>query len=348
MRVLNRRFYDSYFYNLAELCDKKFDLEIIYDPARTRWASCLSENCLVFTQDYFTNGIDYSRLYPSDLDKMNNCKNFYLVSSVYNCGLDVECSTAKWLHAGSDMLMQQEQYKSADPVYHKNKNKHHVICLGLLPRPHRLITASLLLGIGLPRQSVFVDPTIHDNPSFDDYWPDHLLSAEQLDVFNRGWKLLQHNKLPNHQQRYDVSANNNADNFQKNLRNLYQNSTVEVVMETTWYNKGIFVSEKFLHTVYGCNFPILIGNPGTVNYLRNNGFDMFDDVVDHSYDLEPDPLMRIIKAVEQNKKLLLNQEYAWEMHHACKERFLANCDFVKFYMHNHFQDQFISELKQLV
>lgn len=348
MKIFNRRFYDSYFFNLAEYCDKAFNCSIIYDPAKTRWASHLSENCLVFTQDYFTDGLDYFRLYPSDIVKIDNIKNFYLVSSVYNGSFDIESPAITWLHAGSDMLLQEDQYKCVDPVEKKTSNGNHVICLGLLPRPHRLITASLLLALGVPRTSVYVDPMIHNNPKFEDYWPNHQLNRDQVDKLNLGWKILQNNKLPSHQNRYNVSANNNAENFQKNLRNLFTSTIVEVVMETTWYNKGVFVSEKFLHSVYGLNFPIIIGNPSTVEYLRHNGFDMFDDVIDHSYDLESDPLLRIMKAIENNLQLLTNKKFAESMHHDCKERLLANCDYAKFYMHSHFRNQFVCELNKLM
>ena len=45
--------------------------------------------------------------------------------------------------------------------------------------------------------------------------------------------------------------------------------------------------------------PIYISVPGYVEQLRKLGFDLFDDVIDHSYDKEPDVVKRIKMAVDQ-------------------------------------------------
>jgi len=49
--------------------------------------------------------------------------------------------------------------------------------------------------------------------------------------------------------------------------------------------------------------PIYSSIPGYVSTLRNMGFDLFDDVVDHSYDNEPDNLKRLQLAVDQLEKV---------------------------------------------
>jgi hypothetical protein len=50
--------------------------------------------------------------------------------------------------------------------------------------------------------------------------------------------------------------------------------------------------------------PIYIGIPGSVSTLRSLGFDLFDDIIDHSYDTETDPVKRIKLAVDQLEKVL--------------------------------------------
>lgn len=49
--------------------------------------------------------------------------------------------------------------------------------------------------------------------------------------------------------------------------------------------------------------PIVVGYPGIVADCKELGFDMFDDVVDTSYDYLPNDI-RAIKAVELNQDLL--------------------------------------------
>ena len=81
--------------------------------------------------------------------------------------------------------------------------------------------------------------------------------------------------------------------------------------------------------LYGCNFPILLSGVGAVAHLRELGFDMFDDVVDHSYDLLPNPIDRIIAAVDNNSRLITDIQYIKEKWVCAKDRFLFNVSVAK-------------------
>jgi hypothetical protein len=93
----------------------------------------------------------------------------------------------------------------------------------------------------------------------------------------------------------------NAKNFDLHLRSLYQDHFVEIVVETQFNVPFFGASEKFKNSVYGCSFPIVLGGYGIVKFLRNLGFDMFDDVIDHSYDCIQDPLDRLCAAINLNQ-----------------------------------------------
>jgi len=45
-----------------------------------------------------------------------------------------------------------------------------------------------------------------------------------------------------------------------------------------------FKTEKSLKPFYNLQFPIIYGHEGIVNDLRELGFDMFDDIINHDYD----------------------------------------------------------------
>lgn len=47
-----------------------------------------------------------------------------------------------------------------------------------------------------------------------------------------------------------------------------------------------------------------MGSPRSIQWFRKWGFDVFDDVVDHSYDLIGDPSERILRAIDDNIHLL--------------------------------------------
>lgn len=60
-------------------------------------------------------------------------------------------------------------------------------------------------------------------------------------------------------------------------------SYIHLVTETTIISK-IFVSEKTWKPIANGQLFLVFGNPGTISYLRDNGVDVFDDIIDHSYD----------------------------------------------------------------
>ena len=113
----------------------------------------------------------------------------------------------------------------------------------------------------------------------------------------------------------------NADNFIK-LLDVYRSANVNVVNETLYYESHGIISEKTLFAFAGLQLPIVIAHKGIVNQLRNSGFDMFDDVLDNSYDTMDNDI-RWQKAIDLNKhviegqfdydkllpRLLKNQEY---------------------------------------
>ena len=75
----------------------------------------------------------------------------------------------------------------------------------------------------------------------------------------------------------------NADNFIK-LLDVYRSADVNVVNETLYRESHGIISEKTLLSFAGLQLPIVIGHKGIVDQLRNSGFDVFDDVLDNSYD----------------------------------------------------------------
>jgi len=64
---------------------------------------------------------------------------------------------------------------------------------------------------------------------------------------------------------------------------LSRDSYIEVVTESR-YGKIPFKTEKCVKPFYNLQFPIILGHQGIVQDLRDAGFDMFDDIIDHSYD----------------------------------------------------------------
>jgi len=95
----------------------------------------------------------------------------------------------------------------------------------------------------------------------------------------------------------------NDENFVR-LAPLYAQCAVNIVTETQYDDRPGVISEKTLQAMIAKQIPIVIGHPGVVQSCRELGFDMFEDLVDTSYDwLSND--QRAETALELNQDLIL-------------------------------------------
>ena len=91
-------------------------------------------------------------------------------------------------------------------------------------------------------------------------------------------------------------------------------SIINVVAEGTAVQVGVhtvedtyirpLVSEKTTKAFVCNQFPIWLATPGFVENLRKRGFDVFDDLIDHSYDSELLSVKRIEMVAHEVKKLV--------------------------------------------
>ena len=91
-------------------------------------------------------------------------------------------------------------------------------------------------------------------------------------------------------------------------------SIINLVSEGTVVQAGIhtvedtfirpLISEKTKKAFACYQFPIWLATPGFVTHLRHKGFDVFDDLIDHSYDSELHTVKRIEMIVNETKKIV--------------------------------------------
>jgi len=93
----------------------------------------------------------------------------------------------------------------------------------------------------------------------------------------------------------DVEQHNHTDiKFFKCFIN-FVIETSSQVEKNSW--SDIFITEKSFKPFAYRQIPIWFAVPGTVNVMRNMGFDMFDDIIDHSYDEITNPQTRLINVI---------------------------------------------------
>ena len=219
----------------------------------------------------------------------------------------------------------------------------HFVSLNNMPRMHRYLTVMYLLGIGADRFGhISLNPVeLESYSSWQDFkgWWRHnnqrmdIAAFDQYDdIFDKGFRRIKQQdgyRVRSHREWAGGSKIKNQlqHNFTNNLiPTFYDHTVLEIVTETLFFQEGGIISEKYVNTVYGKNLPILICFPGVVSRLRQLGFDMYDDVVDHGYDEIDDPLLRLVTALETNRRLLMDALYARQCWQTCEPRMQHNID----------------------
>lgn len=172
-----------------------------------------------------------------------------------------------WYHYGRKNF---EKIDVAQP------RKYKLGCLNLNPRPHRIANyLALQNNKFLPDIKI----TMHENAQ--SFWRDDdvTLSDHEINEWQRIRNSLPIMKFfPN-----SISKSNDATIKLSGLEDCY----FHLVTETTVIPR-VFMSEKIWKPVAGGNLFLVFGNPGSIKYLRDQGVDVFDDIIDHSYDNEID------------------------------------------------------------
>jgi hypothetical protein len=203
----------------------------------------------------------------------------------------------------------------------------HVLCLNNNPRPHRVGVLLYLNYLGMNRNmhASFVAKERWETNT--PYTHDTILSyiypnGKIKDSLNN----ISLESIYRDSAEYVYTANeSDSENYEK-LIPLYENAIVEIITETTALENTAQLTEKFAHCVIGRCFPIIIGIYKNVELYRNMGFDMFDDIIDHSYDFEPNPFYRMKMAIDSNIEILTNKDLAFSFYEANKKRLDANVE----------------------
>ena len=118
-------------------------------------------------------------------------------------------------------------------------------------------------------------------------------------------------------------------NFDISLEDAVIESERSLVIETFFADKEICYSEKTWRAIQLPRPMLVFGSQYAIKHLRQWGFDVFDEVIDHSYDNEPDPkvrqqmiLQQLIKPInydpvlfeqkaQHNRNLLRSYQQQW-------------------------------------
>ena len=167
------------------------------------------------------------------------------------------------------------------------------------------------------------------------------IAANLLKSFDNGWLSLgMEIPLPTHPYNGYPGCEND-DNFIA-LDYIYGSTAVNIVTETQFFQHTGIVTEKTFHAWMAEQIPIVIGHKGIVEHCRQMGFDMFDDLVDNSYDTV-DGANRITAAIERNQ-YLIQGKIDLEPY---KQRLQRNREYVLWGLIDKMQADFVADARKL-
>lgn len=277
-------------------------------------------------------------------------KKFILFTSMENLEEYIKCDNLYIIPWGGDITNQMFQYKSLSPITDKKFDSPYTfVSLNRGYRHPRAVLISLLFGLNLETHGMISCMFKDDisNLIEEIKWP---FPSNQKKILNRGFKRFKKSDLliNDDKEIYQKNNNDNVSNFKNKLSHYYQQTFVEIINETSFTEKAFNLTEKTLNSIYGCNFPILLSSKGAVSFLRDIGLDMFDDIINHNYDLIENPNDRIFSAINDNLELLTNNKKIKILWKENKHRFLRNVDFVKKDLYNFYQIRAENEFSEIL
>lgn len=177
-----------------------------------------------------------------------------------------------------------------------NERNYKMLCLARQARRHRLKLASDLLDRGL-EESILMSCG----------W--HITNTDNLSVVN-----------PMHRSKFPIVLPTESDEERQAVinsgrlptPNIVKTAIFNIIPETGFEYTSIelrdgwgrgFCTEKTTRTYWMRQFPIWLTTPNFVQQQREMGFDVFDDIIDHRYDLEHSPYHRLEMVVAEIERL---------------------------------------------
>ena len=297
---------------------------------------------------YFSNPIDVGLYYNDPLqglvinyDRVNELADYSLVLADFSTehwGNDrgtIDFVYSLLEDAGINFIMLSHDYLDhlSKPKllfypywYHQSKSwfpkiynqatqpkKYKFSCLNGTPRFHRIYYYLKLLNSGLLDQGCI---SMYQRSGIDDRLDDYELPIE----IQQQWAMVKEN-LPCRNSTFD----------QKNIRDdanivhpAYSDSYINVVTETVVLPK-FYITEKTWKPIANGQLFLIIGTPGTIQYLRHQGVDTYDDIIDHNYYDSKQDWQERINCVHRLLEDLLRQDL-YQLYCQTQQRRLSNAE----------------------
>lgn len=178
---------------------------------------------------------------------------------------------------------------------------------------HRVLTPEHLVTMIYNEDIIKTDPEAREQLAL----LDKLFANKDNDYKN----IFYNNLLPHFPITNDA-AFFNLDPF-KVMNDAFLNSNLNVVTEHWHHTQTAFISEKSLKPILAGQFFVNTGSVGTIEAMRELGFDTYDDIIDHSVYLGESDLFKKMEKIHQYLHSLKDWDWA-ELYTSTEQRRLNN------------------------
>jgi hypothetical protein len=258
----------------------------------------LDENIIIFLEKLFSLGVSSDRITIAnndvDISKFNkfgiNTHRTHMIEKTYGGG-----------------------YKELPIQFNENKNGKKFLCLNNIKREHRVALLTLLEKENLLNN-------INYSLVGSDYFPltNNVLNDETIKSYNSTITKF-------HEKMYytDFELNKSQNFFYTICVDDFLNSFVNIITETFYLENKVHISEKSLKPFWFYQLPIFVASTGHVSKVKEKyNFDLFDDIIDHSYDTITNSVKRLEAIVEEIKRV--NNLDLKNIYKNNKDRFISN------------------------
>lgn len=206
------------------------------------------------------------------------------------------------------------------------------MCFNRSPKPHRYCLIADLMKNEIIKD---VNWSMVNNYNFIE-WDKSFIKSFFLSIYseeeyiNNMKEIEQIMKIEMKKSDYEIEKNWFGKNVQPNCTDMYefksyQNSYVNIVTESEFFDNSIFITEKSMIPFFFYQIPIIISSHNHIKYMKKKyGFDFFDDIIDHGYDEEFDNRKRFKSVKKTIQDVYNNRDKVKKFFIENKKRLLNN------------------------
>jgi hypothetical protein len=273
--------------------------------------------------------IDKHSIPPKKIFIVNN--NSKLNELKHKHELDINVHSIKFIPNSSNLTLSR-----IESVFNKDKEGKFFLCHNKSPKPHRYAILVLLKNKNILED---VNWSLVSGFKFkDELFFCHLFTKEDTQKYNEEIEFF--TSIDVKKSEYELQEKwFNPNSTEINVEGLpywmripekpetFENSYVNIVTESSFIDSEsvVHITEKSFRPFYFYQLPIFVSSHNHVKYLKEiYGFDMFEDVINHSYDDVVDDRNRLFEIMKEIKRLDENKETIKEFYKKNYDRFEKN------------------------